>query len=369
MSMIWGGSLDARLSKYTSLITKITIANKYGKLNYSTKAYPSPALTNEEWEIVFQIYQEKNPGSNYWVQGYYFGMDENIESAREPVRQRYFARSRSLTNDNINGEYKAMPSSVIPAIKEKITSLKHIGEIQTEYHDVEVIDRMERCIVKDRYGLMISTKEQLTNLEKYYSDDQDSSYVIYYDVKTMLPLFRTTDDGRIVGLEGRTTGYDVDNDMKEDNDKFTLKIGTPYYKWSRTVKRKSDGDGILGKTLVIDSETFPETYKIVGETYIREQKTGKDQRYQFVIHRAQVSSDTSITLEAEGDPTTFSMTVDVLSPENDIMIELKQYDVDEDPIHGGTRIIPQKDRYTTTNTEPGKVIKPGNAGFENPEIY
>lgn len=56
MSMIWGGSLDARLSKYTSLITKITIANKYGKLNYSTKAYPSPALTNEEWEIVFQIY-------------------------------------------------------------------------------------------------------------------------------------------------------------------------------------------------------------------------------------------------------------------------------------------------------------------------
>ena len=118
--------------------------------------------------------------------------------------------------------------------------------------------------------------------------------------------------------------------------------------------------------MIIDSNTFPETYKIVGETYIREQKTGKDQRYQFIIHRAMVSSDTSITLEAEGDPTTFSMQVDVLTPPNDIMIELKQYDVEEDLLEGGFRIVPQRSKYTYTPTNIEMIHSINNT---NEEIY
>ena len=143
-------------------------------------------------------------------------------------------------------------------------------------------------------------------------------------------------------------------------------MGTVYYKWTRTVKYKESDDAILGKTLVIDAETFPDTYKIVGETYIRNQKTGKDQRYQFVIHRANVSSDTSITLEAEGDPTTFSMQIDVLTPPNDIMMELKQYDVEDDPFEGGTRIVPQKSKYTYT---PASITMVDKVDEENKEIY
>jgi len=54
MSLMWGGQLEAKFSKYTSAITKINIANKYGKLHYSIKAYPSPALTDEEWEVIYQ---------------------------------------------------------------------------------------------------------------------------------------------------------------------------------------------------------------------------------------------------------------------------------------------------------------------------
>ena len=60
MSLIWGGELQAKLSPYTSAITKMMMANKYGKLNYSTKAYPSPVLTDEEWEIVFRSFQTSN---------------------------------------------------------------------------------------------------------------------------------------------------------------------------------------------------------------------------------------------------------------------------------------------------------------------
>ena len=144
-------------------------------------------------------------------------------------------------------------------------------------------------------------------------------------------------------------------------------MGTVYYKWTRTIKKKEyDDDSILGKTFVIDAETFPDTYRIVGETYIRNQKTGKDQRYQFTIFRANVSSDTSITLEAEGEPTTFSIQVDVLSPPNDIMMELKQYDVEEDLLEGGTRIVPQSSKYSYTPTDFMENDKPIEA---NDEMY
>jgi hypothetical protein len=59
--------------------------------------------------------------------------------------------------------------------------------------------------------------------------------------------------------------------METDTDHFKLKMGTIYYKWTRTVKYKNGtDDGILGRTFVIDADTFPDAYRIVGETYIRD---------------------------------------------------------------------------------------------------
>jgi hypothetical protein len=48
---------------------------------------------------------------------------------------------------------------------------------------------MEKVIIRNKEGLLISSKKQKENLLRYYADDKSSSYVIYYDAKTMLPLF------------------------------------------------------------------------------------------------------------------------------------------------------------------------------------
>lgn len=365
MSMIWGGLLESKLSKYTSAIVKCNMANKYGTLHYSIKAYPSPALTDEEWEIVFEVAEENNldSGSGNQNATKYKKNGDIIESYvaenRNSLIYKYFKRKWATETE------KAMPQSIIDAIIKKIDSLDKVGTIETDIHELEVIDRMEKCIVKDRKGLEISTKKQKENLLRYYKDDKTSSYTIFYDAKTMLPLLQVNDAGKVLGWDGNK---DDDNDgILEETDKFRIKIGTVYYKWTRTVKYKeSEDDGILGRTLVIDAETFPDDYKIVGETYIREQKTGKDQRYQFVIHRANVSSDTSITLQADGDPTTFSMQIDVLTPPNDIQMELKQYNVEDDLLEGGTRIVPQRSKYTYTPTNIDMVE---SINVPNNEIY
>lgn len=344
MSMIWGGRLESTLSPYTGAIVKTNLANKYGTFHYSTKAYPSPALTDEEWNIVFQAATEiqiEVPGkvgdNTQWYVLTPAAQADDTKKAyiieNQTLLRKYYL-NRGWVIDEINNI--AMPQSVIDKIITYIDDLKKLGTVNTQNYDIEVIDRMEKVVVRNKDGLKISSAEQKKNLLRYYADDKTSTYTIYYDAKTMLPLFHI-ENGEIQGWSS-----DVD---------FVLRQGQICYKWTRYVKYKdNEEDSSLGKVLVIDAETFPDDYKIVGETYIRDKKTNKDQRYQFSINRAQVSTDTSITLEAAGDPTTFTMTVDVLTPRSGDMIELKQFDVEEDLLHGGTHVVAQSAQYTYTNT-------------------
>jgi hypothetical protein len=82
------------------------------------------------------------------------------------------------------------------------------------------------------------------------------------------------------------------------------------------------------KTITVSGDSFPGTYYIVGDTYARSDIDGSDQFFQFIIPKAKVTSENTITLEAEGDPSTFSMNLTVLRPETGEMMQLVQYDLD-----------------------------------------
>ena len=83
------------------------------------------------------------------------------------------------------------------------------------------------------------------------------------------------------------------------------------------------------KTITISGDSFPGTYYIQGDTYSRSDVTGKDQFFQFIIPKAKMTSENTITLEAEGDPATFNMNLTVLRPESGEMMKLVQYDLEE----------------------------------------
>ena len=87
------------------------------------------------------------------------------------------------------------------------------------------------------------------------------------------------------------------------------------------------------KTITVSGDSFPGTYYIQGDTYSRSDVTGADQFFQFIIPKAKMSAEQTITLEAEGDPATFSMRLTVLRPEDGDMMKLVQYDL-EDPSAG-----------------------------------
>ena len=81
------------------------------------------------------------------------------------------------------------------------------------------------------------------------------------------------------------------------------------------------------RTITISGDSFPGTYYVVGDTYARSDVTGADQFFQFIIEKAKVTSENTITLEAEGDPSVFSMNLTVLRPESGEMMKLVQYDL------------------------------------------
>lgn len=88
--------------------------------------------------------------------------------------------------------------------------------------------------------------------------------------------------------------------------------------------------------VTISPSTFPGTYRVVGDTFMRSQKTGRDEPFQFIIEKAKVQSSVTLTLEAEGDPSTFEMTLQVLRDESgEEMMKLVRYDTDDDQTTSG----------------------------------
>ena len=84
---------------------------------------------------------------------------------------------------------------------------------------------------------------------------------------------------------------------------------------------------VTGSSIEISAQTFPGTYYVTGDTYARSEITGKDEFFQFIIPKAKVQSENTITLEAEGDPSVFNMNLRVMRPADGVMMKLVKYDL------------------------------------------
>lgn len=72
--------------------------------------------------------------------------------------------------------------------------------------------------------------------------------------------------------------------------------------WDEVVTSETTTEDAVEVT--ISPDTFPGTYRVVGDTLIRSADTGRDEPFQFIIEKAKVQSNVTITLQAEGDPST-----------------------------------------------------------------
>jgi hypothetical protein len=132
-------------------------------------------------------------------------------------------------------------------------------------------------------------------------------------------------------IPSETTGDSFDIVVNGTTMKLT---GCTYYKTNgATVETPASCDYAVGKvnlasaiSIDVSANSFPGNYYVTGDTYARSETTGKDEFFQFIIPKAKVLSESNtITLEAEGDPTVFSMNLKVLRPKDGVMMKLVQY--------------------------------------------
>lgn len=172
------------------------------------------------------------------------------------------------------------------------------GDLKNGVKDAKRIDRFQKYVAAKAFIVPAG------NHEGTPTEGDNTAQAVYYDPKTMEPY----------------------------QDGTPIAEGEVYYKFARSV---AYGENSLGKKIEISADKFPGTYRVVGETFVRAKEGGKDQRFQFIIPEAKMSaSDASITLEADGDPTVFSFTMDVLRPESGNMMEFIQFDVEDNEAQG-----------------------------------
>ena len=80
------------------------------------------------------------------------------------------------------------------------------------------------------------------------------------------------------------------------------------------------------ETYVIDAEHFSGTYKLVGDTVLRNQKTGKDEAFQITIPNLKFTSNLELGFAAEGDPSTTTFECEIMrDSDTGSMIQMVKY--------------------------------------------
>ena len=203
-----------------------------------------------------------------------------------------------------------------------------IYPINSGLEDVTTLERMEKCKAAQTFAINTDRNTKSANY-RYIKKYDNTELVVYIDPKTMKPFEPNAETFL------RRNCYEIKGNLR------IIKQHEVYYKWTRTI---APDYTTLGHQIIVDAVHYPGVYRLVGETYARSRKDGKDQRYQFEIPLCKMSSETNLTLEAAGDPTTFTMNMRVLRREDGVMMKITQYNVDKakyDGVDSGsTNVVP-----------------------------
>lgn len=151
------------------------------------------------------------------------------------------------------------------------------------------------------------------------TDETEGNYV-----KRSARIVATTDGTAppVIKLDGKTVSPTEASDLTfydaSGSAVTSYTEGQIYYaSWKQPVASKS--------IIKITPDSFPGTYYVTGDTMIRNERNGEDEYFQFIIPKAKMQAEQTISMEAEGDPSTFNMSLQVLRPENGEMIRFIQY--------------------------------------------
>ena len=196
------------------------------------------------------------------------------------------------------------------------------------------LDRMEWAVASRDFVIDADVNLEMYN-NSQLSDYDNINLKFYLDPFTMKPFQQNCTEFT------RANGTTITGSFAR------IKKGSVYYKWTRDVNNNYS----LGKQIIVDADHYPGFFKLVGETYSRRRDDGIDERLQFEIPLCKMSAKASLQLQAEGDPTVYDFSLQVMKPKCGPMMKLTQYKVKKDIItsidgerycSNSTSVIPQE---------------------------
>ena len=173
---------------------------------------------------------------------------------------------------------------------------------------------------KDGVGIG-NTEEKITKVAMARISETKTDTTVEIDAKEGRKTVKVLADG---GCEAYNTGITKVTNIKDEDitaaEFKSLTAGDKVFVHYKVTP-------ISKKVIDINADTFPGTYYITGDTFCRSDVTGEDDFFQFIIPKAKMSSENTITLEAEGDPSVFNLNLTVLRPESGPMMQLVQYNL------------------------------------------
>ena len=158
------------------------------------------------------------------------------------------------------------------------------------------------------------------SLAMMYGADMDGNdFKAQNKITKTVPVRDVGTDGKTVTINDKTFAVDS-NSIKYYNEHGA--------EVDRSASVYATADLIVdGQEIIISANDFPGNYYIAGDTYARNEVTGEDEFFQFIVPKAKMLSEVTLTMEAEGDPSTFNMNLKVLRPKDGVMMKLVQYTV------------------------------------------
>lgn len=191
-----------------------------------------------------------------------------------------------------------------PKSLELVSGIKTVVSSQTiPMRQTTVYEKGDDNIVKDKGDLYPLKIESGKVTLAYAPVDASKVFIYKYDDDCGTPLTVS-----VSGKEATVTGG-------EDGDRVVA-----YYEFTSPAATQS---------FTIDAKTFAGTYKLVGDTVVRNKDTGKDETFKVIIPNIKWSSNFSFNLTAEGEPSTQSFECDILKPsDSSTLIQFYKYNPD-----------------------------------------
>lgn len=230
----------------------------------------------------------------------------SIEVTSEKVYARGGKGNAKLITWELNKEGKLTIEDALlsPKSLELISGVATVTGAQTVYMRQATTYDTTGSIPVDKGELYPLTASPSGVIELAYTPKEAASGILVYEVENdcETPIVMTN-----ATLTGKTLTVPAAADKK-------LVV---YYTFSSAASTE---------TYVIDSSHFSGTYKLVGNTVIRNRETGKDEAFQVVIPNLKWSSNLNLDFSAEGDPTPTSFECEIMKAANSsTMIQMTRW--------------------------------------------